>query len=457
MTMPQVRNSEESSIGLRLATTAVGGVYAALLLATYRELSKVWSYLGFWYQPLPASIDWLTIAAAALLGALLPMRNWTIVGFAKWVLYFILFIPALVIPPQQGALPTSDLVLLGVLIWCSAALMIVLLRDAKPLPEIRLSARFLWQAVIICWVLGNLAIIAVFGETMSLAGLDQVYEQRSAASVAGGAAVSYLMGMMSGAINPFLLVVGFSRKRPLLIGLALIGQVIVYATLAGKVVLGSTLLMVGTFFVFREGRVVFARIYAGILTLAVLGPLVTTPRAASGDLISTLSDLIYFRILTLPGVLVGVYSSFFQSYPVTYLSHSLIGRPFSAYPYGDQSVGQVIGRYVTPSLGEANNYNASFIAADGITGFGMWGIPAIFVIAAAWLWFMSKLVGTNDRPIACAMLTPFVVSLADASLFTAILTGGGAAAALLLYLFRSVEQTSATFIEIENELHRQTA
>ena len=171
--------------------------------------------------------------------------------------------------------------------------------------------------------------------------------------------------------------------------------------------------------------------------------MITAPRAVGG-LVNAISDLVYFRILLLPGVLVGAYSEFFLRYPVTYLSHSLIGRPFSTYPYGDQSVGQVIGRFVTPTVTDTvNNYNANFIAADGIAGFSTWGVPPIFLMAAGWLWLMSKLTGQENRAIVCAMLIPFVVSLADASLFTAILTGGGAAAAMLLYLFRSAEHTAA--------------
>ncbi|WP_375390897.1 hypothetical protein [uncultured Sphingomonas sp.] len=432
------------AFGSRLLIGLVGGTYAAFLLLTYRELSKVWGYLGFWYQPPDTWVSVTTICASALLGMLLPLRSWTVVGFAKWVLYFILFIPALTIPPQQGVLPYNDLLLLEVLIWASAAVLIVLLRDGTPFHEIRIAPRFLMQVVIAAWLLGNIAIFAVFGGSMSLAGLDEVYEQRATAATASSAAISYVMGTMSGAINPFLLVVGLSRRRPYYVAMALAGQLVIYSTLAGKVVLGSTLLMIGSLLVFRHGKVAFARIYATVLAFAVMGPFITTPRVAGG-LINAVSDLVYFRILVLPGVLVGAYSSYFLDYPVTYLSHSLIGRPFSTYPYGELSVGQVIGRYVTPGVTvDAKNYNANFIAADGIAGFSTWGVPVIFLLAAGWLWLMSKLVGQENRPIVCAMLMPFVVSLADASLFTAILTGGGAAAAILLYLFRSAEYAAAT-------------
>lgn len=444
MMEPHIENTENADGSLilrRLLITGIGAIYATLLLLTYQELSKLWSYMGFWYRPPDPSVTAATIIASAALGFLLPVRSWTVVGFAKWVLYFILFIPALVIPPQQGALLDDDLFLLGSLIWICAAGLIVLLRDGAPFRPIALTETILFQGVLVAWLLGNIAIIWVFGSTMGIVGLEQVYEQRSAAAALGGGGIGYVMGMMSGAVNPFLLVVGLSRKRPLFIALALVGQILIYSTLAGKVVLGSTLLTIGTYMVFRADKVAFSRIYAGVLILAVLGPITTRPEVYNGGFTGAFSDLVYMRILVLPGVLVGVYSEFFLRYPVTHLSHSLVGRPFSDYPYGTESVGQVIGRYVTPSLSDdVNNYNANFIAADGITGFGIWGIPLIFALAAGWVWVMSKLVGRTDRRVACAMLTPFVVSLADASLFTAILTGGGAIAALLLYLLRSSSQ-----------------
>ena len=436
--------TSDRGLPLPLRHALNGGVaafYGFFLILTYRELSKTWGYLGFWYTPPEPNVTGLSVVAAGLLGSLLPARSWTVVGFAKWVLCFLLFIPAVTIPPQQGTLLTDDLLLLETLTLVSAAAFIAFLRDGAPFPPLRISRQALWQGVIACWILGNVAILAVFGQSLSLASLEEVYDQRSRTSGLGGAAIVYVMGFLSGAVNPFLLVIGLAQRRWSLVAMALAGQLLIYSTLAAKVVLGSTLLTVGTFMAFRHGRVVFLRIRAAILAFAIMGPWITAPRVLMGGLVGALSDLIYFRILVLPGALVGIYSGFFLSYPTTKLSHSLIGRAFSTYPYGDESVGQVIGRYVTPTLGAANNYNASFIAADGITGFSTWGVPVIFLFAAAWLWFMSRMVGQNNRRIVCAMLMPFVASLADASLFTAILTNGGAAAALLLYFYRSAEDT----------------
>ena len=428
----------------RLLTAAVGAIYAALIIATYVQLSKVYDYLGFWYHPPSDTYTTLTVVSAGLLGAFLPMRDWTIVGFAKWVLYFVLFIPALVIPAQQGTLPTDVLILLFVLIFTSAATMMVALRDGRPFHEIRLSMTAFWRGVFAVYFLSNLAIIYVFAGSMNLVGIGDVYQQRDAAGEVASTWIIYVMGTMSGAINPFLLVRGVVERKLVLVALAFAGQLLIYSTLAGKIVLGSTLLTIAVMFAFSQGRVVFGRVYAAVIGFGALGPFISAPGIISGGFAGTISSLIYMRILVLPGVLVGVYSEFFLHYPVTYLSHSIFFRIFINYPYGQDSVGQVIGRYVTPTTnGDVNNYIATFIAGDGITGFGTWGVPVAFLFAAGWLWVLSKLVGRQSRLFTCAMLMAYVMSLANTSLFTSILTGGGAAVGMLMYLYRCAEHTIA--------------
>ena len=125
----------------RFTVAMFGGGYAYLLKQTYEQLSISWSYLGFWYVEQPLSVTLFSIMASAVLGSLLPITNWTIVGFAKWVLYFLLFIPALVIPPQQGALPVDSLIVLESLVWISAALLILFLRNGMCTPRNALKTR----------------------------------------------------------------------------------------------------------------------------------------------------------------------------------------------------------------------------------------------------------------------------------------------------------------------------
>jgi hypothetical protein len=429
-------------ITLRILTALVGVVYAALSIATYSQLSYRWEYLGFWYQPPSIWETSVTVVLTGLLGMLLPVKEWTPTAFIKWVLYFVLITPALIIPPQQGALPRDILLTLFALIFLSSAFLFVFVKDGRPFRTIFITPRVLEWGVLMLWGAGTLAIFYVFWGQMQLVGLEDVYTQRDAADSISSSAIVYVMGVMSGAVNPYLIVTGILKRRPWLIAAGVFGQIVIYSTLAGKIVIGSMLLTVGVLFAFRNGRVIFSRVFAAVSVFGALGPALAI--SAPGGLAATLSSLIYMRILILPGVLVGVYTEFFSRYPVTYFSHSLVGRLFYEYPYGSASVGQVVGYYVTPVAGDdVNNYVANFIAGDGIAGFGVWGVPIIFGITGLWMWILAKCAGKLDQRLTCGMLMSSTTALANSSLFTTILTGGGAALALLLYLHRSAEETEA--------------
>jgi len=434
-----VRN--DYRISLRIFCGLLGALYAFCILTTYKEISLLWYYMGFVYNPPSTYFTFMTIFAAGVLGLFLPVSDWRLAGYVKWILYFVLFIPALVLPAQRGTIPINDLLLLLSLIWFCAAIFILFLSDGKPFATVRIKYSTLIAGVLAIWFVGHMSLIAVYGENLQLVGIEQVYEQRTANASIGGSAMVYIMGLLSGAINPFILTIGLKEKRWYFVVLAIAGQFIIYSTLAAKVVIGSTILLIGAHFIFRNEKLNYKYIFSAVFVFSVLGPIAAWYRSSS-EIVSNISDYVYMRILVLPGVLVGIYSDFFAIYPTTKFSHSLIGRPFTDYPYGMEEIGQVVGRFVTPTASySVINYNASFLAADGITGFGTWGIPIIFLFLASWLWFASRLIGSVDRSVALAVLTPFVVSLADSSMFTSILTGGGAAAALLLYFYRSAKET----------------
>lgn len=440
----RARASSSSAFARRVVAGVVGGIYAYLCLLTYAELSNIYEYLGFWYRPAEPFVTARCIILAALLGVFLPTGNWNVTGFTKWILYFLLMIPALVIPPQQGAIPQEQLNLLFNLLWISSFAFIVFLRDGKQVRPINIEFREIIQVILAIYVIGHAYVAFVFRGSMNIVGIEEVYSQRTFAGDAASAAVVYVMGLLGNVINPYLLITGIMKKRYSFIALAISGQFLIYSTLAGKVVLASTLLAVLVLLVTKNGRTLFHRFYAALLAVGFLGPQIAYLAVYFGGVARTIASLIYFRVLLLPGVLVGVYTEFFLSNPLTYLSHSIVGRLFIEYPYGDESVGQVIGRYVTPAVdADLNNYIGTFVAGDGIAGFGIWGVPIAFALAALWLWFMSKLIGSQNRAFTFAMLAGYVVSLANTSLFTSILTGGGAALALLLYLHRSAEDTEA--------------
>lgn len=413
-------------------------VYGAIMVVLYQSLSVYWAYLGFDYRPLGmATFAVVTLGATPAL--LLPQHPSSLGQFACWLLNFILFMPALIIPQLQGWAEGWGATALFVTLILSIYGFIWIARfDSTPLPLFHFPPQLFWVGIIGLWAIFHGTIFVMLGDNLQLAGLGQeVYDQRQATTVQiGGGLLIYVITNASGAINPVLVAVGVFERKWWAVALGLVGQLIVYATLAGKIALIFPLVVIGTYFLFSKGRLYPMRLALVMVGIAVFGIPLQLGREQLGDVAGNIVDLIYMRTLYLPGVLVGAYHDFFSIYPLTYFSHSLIGRPFSEYPYGIWSVGQVVGNYITPGVGYGfNNYNANFIAADGIAGFGLAGIPLLMLTAVLLLRLIDKVLGGLDLKVRCAALAPFLMWITDGSLTTAMLTGGGIVACALLWIY----------------------
>lgn len=427
----------------RLSTYALGVVYCVFLGLVYRKLSEFWTYLGFSYDP-PGYLFVPLALASAIPLLMLPQRPRSVSELAAWILSFTLFMPALLIPHLQGWVSVYDRwSLFTTLLVCSSAFNALARPPGWRLPPIRLSPALLWAFLIAIWVVMHGSVLFVFGKNLSVAAIDQVYEQRSAAAFAvrDNPVISYVLSNASSALNPVLIAVGLVTRRWHIAALGVLGQWIVYSALAGKIVIVFIVVVAGSLLLFdRQSHLRPHRFAWGLMGAVFVGWLFAWSYLPGAGFFNDLYDLVYLRTLCLPGMLVGAYWSFFSVYPVTYFSHAIVGRLFIEYPYGQLSIGQVIGDYVTPALGgNPNNYNASFIAADGITGLGLWGIPLTFFLVLLMLKVIDGVTGGVSLRIRCAALIPFIMWLSDGSLFTALVTGGGAMVIGLLWLAGSAD------------------
>ena len=432
----------QARVGARLlepvARLLIALTYGTIMVVLYQQLSARWAYLGFDFRPLGALTVPLVVASS-LPSMILPSRPASLAQFASWLLFFTLFQPAMIIPQLQGWVLGFDALLLYVLVWGSVLMFIGIARlRSFPWPVPRFDTQLFWLMLVGLWALMHVILLVFFGDQLAIAGIADVYEQRAdtAAQLGTGGYLAYVITNASGAVNPVLVALGFFERKWWSIGLGIVGQIIVYSTLAGKIVLLFPIVIVGAFFLFdKNTQMRPARFGLAMIIVALVGIPLQALYENLGSTLAQLVDLIYMRTLYLPGVLVGAYNDFFSIYPLTYFSHSIVGRLFVEYPYGSWSVGQVVGAYVTPSIGYAvNNYNANFIAADGIAGLGMGGIPLIMLAAIGVLRLIDKVLGVVDLRLLCAANVPFLMWLADGSLPTALLTGGGALLNLLLWL-----------------------
>ncbi len=245
----------------------------------------------------------------------------------------------------------------------------------------------------------------------------------------------YAIGFLSYGFNPFLIAFGLETKRWQFVVGGIAGQVLMFATMALRSTLISPILIIGIWLLMgRRGKYGTLKIAGALAALAtVLLPLMNYYFVGPG--LNDLLTIIYMRTMTLPGVSFGVYENVFSMYPHTYMSHSMVGRLFIHYPYGNYQVGEVVGLYLVPSFGQfALDYNSNFLATDGLAGFGLIGLPAVSAILALVLIGAGRFVPDARTRLAAAAAVPFVVNLSNTSLFQSMMEGGGIVLFAILFL-----------------------
>lgn len=423
-------------------------LYAFLSIFIYERLSYRWSYFGFiWANP---SVGEIVSAAvlAAVPAIFLPRAAGTLFQFAAWVLYFAVFAPAILIPPLQHLQVSGEIWFLSGVSAFGACLFALASRWSagafRATNLLRFSERTILIALIAIFVAGYGFILVVHGAALQFTSFADVYEQRAEFNEGAGGILNYAVPMLANVVNPLLLAIGLKRRNPALIALGIGGSVLSYGTFALKQHILTPMFVIGTYFLFdRMGRCRVFGIPLALLAVSVIClPFVATYDPVGG-IMGTILTMLFVRTLLLPGVIVGLFSSYFSIYPQTYYAHSNIGRLFATYPYGDLSVGQVVGYYLVPSYdGNLWELNGSFVATDGIAAVGTIGIVIAFAICILVMLAMSRAAARVEPAIVYPAAVPFLITLANTSLFSSMLTGGGILLTLFLYLWGNARRAA---------------
>ncbi|MFM9977247.1 MAG: hypothetical protein ACKVOP_04290 [Sphingomonadaceae bacterium] len=383
----------------------------------------------------------MAIALATLPSAFLARTVDNISKFASWVIHYVVAIPAIIVPLlQQFEGLTQAMMLSAAIAACACVFNFangIAVGTAPRIALLRLRRRTIIGGCIAVAVVSASYIITTHGSALQLTGFIDVYEQRFQFSERSTSVEAYLIPFLGNVVLPFLLVTGVLRKNWIAVFLSLFGTVLLYTTFAAKSQLLGPIFVLGVLALFdRADTIRVALIPIILVSLMTLGIAVAPSIDGSDTALNLIASLIYVRTLLLPGVIVGEFSAYFSQFATTYYSHSLIGRPFVPYPYGDLSVGQVVGLYMFPNQGSAVfELNGSFIATDGLAALYMIGIPIAYTITAIALRFLTFASTLVDARTAFAVTVPFLVTLANTSIFSSMVTGGGLALAVLLYLW----------------------
>lgn len=413
-------------------------LYSFALCYAYEVLSQWWAYFGFTYKLVDRELLVVACAVAALPSIFLKARPTNFAQAAAWYLYALVFLPCLLVPVMQFSSTGERLaqVYLGTLVACIVFLAMVrpdVTRWTRPV----LAPRFFWGALFAMWISLMLLVVGVFGGSLQFVGSEDIYTQRFAgAETASNPIVRYAIALLASGINPFLIAAGLYTRRYWISAVGVGGQIILFGTLAAKSVLLSPFFILGAFLMFdRESRMRGNLLLAGLIAVFVVTfPLLAVYNPVGGA-IHELTTLLYLRTLLISGATYGVYEQFFSLFPLTYFSNNNVISLFVEYPFGPLSVGQAVQQFIIPSSSvELGELNANFLATDGMAALGLAGVPLAAAFAAIVLRVMSKLVSPDRTSLMVAGGTGFLLSVANTSMLTSLVTGGGIIFVLLVFL-----------------------
>lgn len=404
--------------------------YCAALCFAYQILSQFWDYFGFTYKLTEPNLLIGVCLISALPVLLLDPHPNNFGKCAGWFIYLLVYIPSMLVPIMQFYASWSHLYFLYFCTFAGCVLFLGLLRkDIKRIKLPEMSPKLFWPIIFAIWGAIALLVMITFSGSLQFVGMDDIYIQRFAGSdvISSNAIARYGIALLASAIDPFLIGAGLYTRRYWMVGLGAIGQIMLFGTLAARSVILSPMFVVGVYLLGdRQHCLRGSTLMAGLLGLvAVTLPFMLTYDPLAG-IMNQLLSLLYLRTFLISGALFGIYDQFFTNNPLTYFSYNNLISIFVHYPYGNLNVGQVVMTYIVPDAGlDLGELNASFLATDGISALGPLGVPFASVLAAILLRLMSRFIQEDKTVLMTATGTGFILSMANTSVLTALITGGG--------------------------------
>lgn len=427
------RAGEAETVGLAPSLRAATRATAALLYAfLYNFVYEIYlfpqfEYFGFRNYENNRLIISAGFAAVPLAAVVLPGRIRQASDLCSWLIFVIIYTPAVITVSKSGTLHANGSEILILSLFLSQVLLsaiprIVQLRDVS-FPELRSLANPLALSGL-CLLISAILILR-FAGVMSLAGFDEIYIQRENASVGeAGALFGYLILWQTYAISPLLIGAAFYSNRKIYLIPPIIALLVIYMITAAKITIFIYATIFALYVLIRWGALqkpsMLMLIGIAPLTIASLIFLLMGSQL-EGTLMIGVSAII-MRGIAVQGMLTNLYAEFFASNPYTYYSHLNIISKIIEYPYSGP-LGTELSFYLT-GHGHAGA-NASFWATDGIAAGGSIGVVFIGLVVGFIFVAMNAFTRRADTAFVALVMTPFVMALANVSIFTALLSGGG--------------------------------
>ena len=421
---------------------------AYLYLFSYFYVNSIyqrWGYFGFRLGTDNETAYLISVASVFLAYLVIPRRATSASDYILWLLFVLGFVPIQITFGLSDSLEgqgywyqiallvsfsISSLVarLTARIRWVSTASRMDQLGDKTLERSGSLRKIFLWSSAFIV-----LLLVFRFRSILSFAGVEDVYEQRAAASEFGiGAFFGYLILWTTYLLSPLIIAMGLVERKKRLVIMAVGMLIAIYMITASKIIF---IIIAFSFSIHVFNRINLQR-HMYLLFAVPIVPMVIAlfffnflGGSEVSDLATFVIDQIVIRGIAIQGMIFNLYVEFFSVNQLTYYSHVTGVSLFVDYPY-DLPIGRIISIY---AYGHPNsNANSGIWATDGVAAGGPLGVIFIGVLLGAFLGFVNRITKNVGHEFLSIAMVPLAMLMVNVSMFTTLSSGGGFLLVLLV-------------------------
>lgn len=430
----------------RIFLLIISFIYILVLRFTYEiTIYPRWNYIGLGFSP-PS----LWMSEFSVLFAIIPLF-WAPVSFFRpsvllyYVQYTLVYVPTLYVcyHVNKPNLGDWECFTLNVFLFLGMLLLTIAyhIRIRKISPKFQLKQTYSLTyvgfsfSVILLFIVGlktGSSFDSAFetDDTTRLVGA-QIFENANAsrgkfsssASTLGGRFAVYSMFWLSGFFLPLIFTYGIFLRKKINFVFFFLGYLFLFIFAGYKACIVALVSLPITWYILSRktnGPAVMILMCSFFLIISNLSSLAETGGTQIGAWFSMLTKWASFRIFCIAPLTIVQYLDFFESNPLTYMSHVKGFNLLIDYPY-IQDIAKYVGRYY---YGGGINVNAGLWATDGIAAFGIVGILISSIVCGVVFWvFDSAAIGFNPKFVSLAS-GYLSMTFANTSIFTNVLTGG---------------------------------
>jgi hypothetical protein len=410
----------------------VSCLYVIVLLWAYAAVvSPAFAYDGMTLTwPGTMAMVWL-FTLALVPSLLLPYSLSRPSALILWWLYLSTYVPSILVPalsssmPFERLLPLQIILLLcmGLLCWAGSPRLL-------DIGQVTLSPGLFWAAFWLAW-LGGLELVIMNGRaSLLLQNLVSLFKGANEYAIRRafhtlieehGRGLAYVLGELGNALNPFLIAIGLTYRRKFCLIAGILGQVVVFGLTGFKTAIVSILFLALVALFVRRWRRGFGLAVTSAVIVAILVCAIVD--RASDRVIC--SSLLTRRTLLVPGLATGFY---FEHY--SRVGPVGLGMHFSRDPTALTPPNEIGFFYFRNA---STNANAN-LWAEGFAELGLPGVLAFTILIGLAIWLYDSLAAKRELVMAVLLAAMPAVMISNTSPTTALVSHGGLAAALLLYL-----------------------